>query len=71
MDARGVNLEILWEFDDVREADKSLLKDMNNGTYDRALGLLEDRKYSRFNDCIEDLNGFSNSDIALNGRTFF
>ena len=71
VDARGVNLEILWEFDDVREADKSLLKDMNNGTYDRALGLLEDRKYSRFNDYIEDLNGFSNSDIALNGRTFF
>ena len=71
VDARGVNLEILWEFDDVREADKSLLKDMNNGRYDRALGLLEDRKYSRFNDYIEDLNGFSNSDIALNGRTFF
>ena len=67
----GVNLEILWEFDDVREADKSLLKDMNNGTYDRALGLLEDQKYSRFNDYIEDLNGFSNSDITLNGRTFF
>ena len=71
VDARGVNLEILWEFDDVREADKSLLKDMNNGTYDRALGLLEDQKYSRFNDYIEDLNGFSNSDITLNGRTFF
>ena len=71
VDARGVNLEILWEFDDVREADKSLLKDMNNGRYDRALGLLEDRKYSRFNDYIEDLNGFSNSDIDLNGRTFF
>ena len=71
VDALGVNLEILWEFDDVREADKSLLKDMNNGTYDRALGLLEDQKYSRFNDYIEDLNGFSNSDITLNGRTFF
>ena len=71
VDARGVNFEILWEFDDVREADKSLLKDMNNGTYDRALGLLEDQKYSRFNDYIEDLNGFSNSDITLNGRTFF
>ena len=71
VDARGVNLEILWEFDDVREADKSLLEDMNNGTYDRALGLLEDQKYSRFNDYIEDLNGFSNSDITLNGRTFF
>ena len=71
VDARGVNLEILWEFDDVRNADKSLLKDISNGSYNRALGLLEGQKYSRFNDYIEDLNGFSNSDIALNGRTFF
>ena len=66
-----LNLVILWEFDDVRKADKSLLKDISNGPYDRALGFLEDQKYSRFNDYIEDLNGFSNSDIALNGRTFF
>ena len=71
VNARGVNLEILWEFDDVRKADKSLLKDISNGSYDRALGLLKGQKYSRFNDYVEDLNGFSNSDIALNGRTFF
>ena len=70
VDARGVDLEILWEFDDVMEADKSLRKDIKNGTYDRALGLFEDRKYSRFNDYLEDLDGFSNADIMLNGRTF-
>ena len=71
VDERGLELEILWEFDDVRKADKSLLKDMKNGAYDRALGMLEDQKYSRFNDYIEDLNGFTNSDITLNGTTFF
>ena len=71
VDERGLELEILWEFDDVRKADKSLLKDMKNGAYDRALGMLEDQKYSRFNDYIEDLNGFANSDIILNGSTFF
>ena len=71
VDERGLELEILWEFDDVRKADKSLLKDMKNGAYDRALGMLEDQKYSRFNDYIEDLNGFTNSDITLNGSTFF
>ena len=70
VDARGVDLEILWEFDDVMEADKSLRKDIKNGTYDRALGLFEDQKYSRFNDYLEDLDGFSNADIMLNGRTF-
>ena len=67
---RGVVIEILWEFDDVIEADKSLRKDMKNGAYDRALGLLEDQKYRKFNDYIEDLDGFSNSDIMLNRRTF-
>ena len=71
VDARGVELEILWEFDDVRRADESIRKDMKNGLYDRALGLLEDQKYSRFNDYIEGLNGFSNSDIVLNGDAFF
>ena len=71
VDARELDLEILWEFDDVRKADKSLLKDMKNGAYHRAIGMLEDQKYSRFNDYIEDLNGFANSDITLNGSTFF
>ena len=70
VDTRGVELEILWEFDDVMEVDKSLRKDIKNGTYDRALGLFEDQKYSRFNDYLEDLDGFSNADIMLNGRTF-
>ena len=70
MDARGVELEILWEFDDVRKADESLRKDMKNGSYYRALGLLENQKYSRFNDYIENLNGFSDSDIVFNGDSF-
>ena len=70
VDARGVELEILWEFDDVRRADESIRKDMKNGLYDRALGLLEDQKYSRFNDYIENLNGFSDSDIVFNGDFF-
>ena len=70
VDTRGLDLDILWEFDDVRKADKSLLKDMKNGAYDRAIGMLEDQKYSRFNDYIEDLNGFTNSDITLDGSFF-
>ena len=71
VDARGVDFEILWGFDNVKEADKSIRKAMKNGSYDRALGWLEDQKYSRFNDYIEGLNGFSNSDIVLNGDAFF
>ena len=71
VDARGVDLEILWEFDNVKKADKSIRKVMKNGSYDRALGWLEDQKFSRFNDYIEGLNGFSNSDIVLNGDAFF
>ena len=71
VDARGVDLEILWEFDNFKKANKSIRKAMKNGSYDRALGWLEDQKYSRFNDYIEDLNGFSNSDIVLNGDAFF
>lgn len=70
VDARGVELEILWGFDDVRKADESLRRVMKNGSYDRALGLLEDQKYSRFNDYIENLNGFSDSDIVFNGESF-
>ena len=71
VDARGVDLEILWEFDNVKKADESIRKEMKNGSYDRALGWLGDQKYSRFNDYIEGLNGFSNSDIVLNGDAFF
>ena len=71
VDARGVDLEILWEFDNVKKADKSIRKEMKNGSYDRALGWLGDQQYSRFNDYIEGLNGFSNSDIVLNGDAFF
>ena len=71
VDARGVDLEILWEFDNVKKADKSIRKEMKNGSYDRALGWLGDQKYSKFNDYIEGLNGFSNSDIVLNGDAFF
>ena len=70
VDARGVELEILWEFDDIRQADKSLRKAMKSGSYDRAIGMLEDLRFSRFNDYIEDLNGFSNADITFNGRTY-
>ena len=71
VDAPGVDLEILWEFDNVKKADKSIRKEMKNGSYDRALGWLGDQKCSRFNDYIEGLNGFSNSDIVLNGDAFF
>ena len=71
VDAPGVDLEILWEFDNVKKADKSIRKVMKNGSYDRAIGWLEDQKYSRFNDYIEGLSGFSNSDIVLNGDAFF
>ena len=53
----GVELEILWEFDDIRQADKSLCKAMKSGSYDRAIGMLEDLRFSRFNDYLEDLNG--------------
>ena len=70
-DARGVDLEILWEFDNVKKADESVRKEMKNGSYDRALGWLGDQQYSKFNDYIEGLNGFSNSDIVLNGDAFF
>ena len=71
MDVYKTEFEILWEFDNIRKADKSLLKDMRDGTYDRALGSLNDQNFSKFNDYIEGLNGFSNSDITLNGDTFF
>ena len=52
------------------EVDKSISKDIKNGAFDRALGLFEDQKYSRFNDYLEDLDGFSNADITFNGRTY-
>lgn len=71
VDAYKTEFEILWEFDNIKKADKSLLKDMRDGTYDRALGWLDDQNFSKFNDYIEGLNGFSNSDITLNGDTFF
>tara|TARA_B100001173_G_scaffold132912_1_gene115472 strand:- start:931 stop:1341 length:411 start_codon:yes stop_codon:yes gene_type:complete len=71
VDVYKTEFEILWEFDNIRKADKSLLKDMRDGTYDRALGSLNDQNFSKFNDYIEGLNGFSNSDITLNGDTFF
>lgn len=71
MDAYKTEFGILWEFDNAKEANKSLLKGMGDGTYNRALGWLDDQNFSKFNDYIEALNGFSNSDIALNGDTFF
>ena len=70
-DAQTGDFEILWEFDNFKKADKSFRKAIKNGSYFRALGWLEDQKYSRFNDYIEGLNGFSNSDIVLNGDAFF
>lgn len=71
VDAYKTEFGILWEFDNAKEANKSLLKGMGDGTYNRALGWLDDQNFSKFNDYIEALNGFSNSDIALNGDTFF
>ena len=71
VDASGGDFEILWEFDNCKKADKSIRKAIKNGSYNRALGLLEDQQYSRFNGYIEGLNGFSNSDIVLNGDAFF
>jgi hypothetical protein len=71
VDAYKTKFGILWEFDNAKNANKSILKDMGDGTYDRALGWLDDQNFSKFNDYIEGLNGFSNSDITLNGDTFF
>ena len=70
MDAYKTELEILWEFDNIKKADKSLLKDVRDRTYGRALGWLDDQNFSKFNDYVEGSNGFSNSDITLNGDAF-
>ena len=45
VDAYKTELEILWEFDNIKKADKSLLKDMRDRTYDRALGWLDDQNF--------------------------
>ena len=66
----GIEFGILWEFDDVKVADKSIFREIESGAYGDALGWLWDQDYSRFNDYIEGIAGFSNADIVVNGSMF-
>ena len=66
----GAEIGVLWEFDDVKVADNSILREIESGAYSDALGWLGDQEYSKFNDYIEGIAGFSNAEIVVNGSTF-
>ena len=63
-------VSIIWKFDDIVDAASSLEKSMESGVYYDALELLEDGNVEEFNDFIEELNGFDDSKIIVNGRGF-
>ena len=69
-DGYGIEFGILWEFDDIKIAANSIGREIESGAYGVALVWLGTQDYSRFNDYIEGIAGFSNAEIVVNGSTF-
>ena len=70
MEYYSEEVSIIWKFDDIVDAASSLEKSMESGGYYDALEFLEDGNVEEFNDFIEELNGFDDSKIIVNGRGF-
>ena len=63
-------MSVIWKFEDIVDEASCIEKSIEPGGYSYALEFLEDGNVEEFNDFIEELNGFDDSRIIVNGRGF-